>query len=284
MDRPVDLHTHTTHSDGTLEPADLVREAVARGLGAIAITDHDTVSAIAPATATAETEIEIVPGVELSSSAAGREVHVLGYFVDTDHPVFVDRLRVLSEGRVDRIARIVDRLDELGRPVSLERVQELAGTGSIGRPHVARVMIEAGHVASVGEAFDRYIGMGGPAFVPRARFTPEEAVALVLVAGGVPVLAHPWTTGDPEGIVARLLPVGLLGLEVDYGEYDDERRAGLRALAAREGLIATGGSDYHGPGFRAGRDLGQPPVPATVVERLRAAATHQSTAPTASPS
>ena len=272
MDRPADLHTHTTHSDGTLTPADLVREAVARGLGAIAVTDHDTVAGIAGATAAAGDEIEVVPGVELSSSAAGRELHLLGYFVDTRHPAFLDRLRELASGRDERIARIVARLSELGLPISLDRVRELAGTGSIGRPHVARVMIESGHVGSVGEAFDRYIGMGQSAFVPRARFTPEEAIALVRLASGVPVLAHPWTTGDPEGVVERLLPAGLLGIEVDYGEYDHERREGLRAIAGRHGLIATGGSDYHGPGFRAGRDLGIPPVPLTVVNRLRTAA------------
>jgi len=272
VDRPVDLHAHTTHSDGTLTPDELVREAIGRGLGAIAITDHDTVSAVATATAAAGDAIEVIPGVELSSSAAGRELHVLGYFVDTAHPAFLDRLRALANGRDERIARIVARLAELGLSISLHRVRELAGTGSIGRPHVARVMIEAGHVGSVGEAFDRHIGMGQPAFVPRAPFTPEEAIALVRLASGVPVLAHPWTTGDPEGIVERLLPAGLLGIEVDYGEYDGERREGLRAIAARHGLIATGGSDYHGPGVRPGRVLGQPPVPVAAVERLRAAA------------
>jgi predicted metal-dependent phosphoesterase TrpH len=167
---------------------------------------------------------------------------------------------------------MVGRLADVGVSITLGEVLAEAGPGTVGRPHLARVLIAHGYATDVGDAFDRYLRAGRPAYVPRQPFPPEEAIDLILRAGGVPVLAHPFSTGDPTAAVARLQPAGLLGLEVYYGEYDDEQRAELRALADRTGLIPTGGSDFHGFGYRAGRDLGGPPVPADTVERLRAAA------------
>ncbi len=274
---PVDLHTHSNASDGVLTPAALIAYAAERGVRVLGLTDHDTVSGIAEATAAgARHGVEVIPGVELSTQVDGREVHILGYLVDSDDAALISCLGELAARRRTRIERMVARLGEIGVPVSLARVFALSGQGSVGRPHVARAMIEHGYVADVSEAFDHYLGMGRPGYVPRDPFPPEEAVGLVRHAGGVPVLAHPVTTGDIEGTIARLLPAGLLGLEVYYGEYDDEMRNGLRATADRHSLIPTGGSDFHAPGFKPGRDMGQAPVPQETVALLRAATRRRS--------
>jgi hypothetical protein len=269
-----DLHSHSTWSDGLLSPAELVAEAAARGLGVLALTDHDTVAGVPEAqTAGAIHGIEVIPGVELSAALAdGQEVHLLGYFVDIDDPALQEGLAGYAQARQERMERMIDRLRLVGAPVDRDRVRELAGHGTVGRPHLARVLTEAGHAADLAAAFERYIGRGKPAFVPRPRVDPRDAIALVRAAGGVPVLAHPYSAGGVESVIDRLIPAGLLGMEVDYGEYSPEEREVLRAIAERRGLIATGGSDYHGPGIRAGRHLGMVSVPLAVVDALRAAA------------
>lgn len=215
--------------------------------------------------------VEFIPGVELSTDVGPFEVHILGYFVDPADPTLTGALADLARQRVGRVGRIVARLAEIGRPVELERVRAIAGEGTIGRPHIARAMVERGYVASVAEAFDRYLASGRPGFVPRTPNSPEGAVRLLRAAHAVPVLAHPLTAGDIEGILTRLVPAGLLGMECYYGEYDDATCAELRRTADRWGLIPTGGSDYHGPNFKEGRDLGSVAVPADCVDRLRVA-------------
>ena len=269
----VDLHTHSTASDGTLAPAALLDEAARWDVRVLGLTDHDTTAGYAEAKAAGDRlGIEVIPGVELSTGDdTVREIHLLGYFVDPEDAALQDALAEFAEGRRVRIARIVERLAAAGAPVDLDRIMALARGGTVGRPHVARAMIERGHVATVGEAFERYLRSGQPGFVPRYRVTPERAISLVTAAGGVATLAHPLGTGDVEGTVARLVPAGLGGLEVYYGEYDDPTRAALRQIADRWGLIPTGGSDFHGVGFKPGRDLGGPPVPREAVDRLRAA-------------
>jgi predicted metal-dependent phosphoesterase TrpH len=272
---PVDLHTHSIHSDGVLAPAALVQEANRRGLRVLGLTDHDTLDGLPEAeTEAAVLGLEIVPGVELST--AGRdgegEVHLLGYFVARDDPDLRAGLATYAQARLDRMERILERLAAAGVPIEAAHVRRLAGPGTVGRPHVARALIERGHVADIGEAFDRYLGAGRPGFVPRPKVEPEQGIALIRGAGGVAVLAHPLSIGDVEGVVARLLPAGLGGIEVYYGEYDEGTRRALRDVADRRGLVPTGGSDFHGPGFKTGRDLGGPPVPWETVERLRAAA------------
>lgn len=268
----VDLHAHSTASDGLLSPAELVAEAARRGVRVLALTDHDTLAGLPAATAAAADHgIELVPGVELSSEAGKYEIHVLGYYVDPTDAALTAELAGHAAQRRTRADRVVERLSALGLPVSLDRVIELAAGGTIGRPHVARAMIEAGYVTTVGEAFDRYLANGQPAYVPRDNVPPEEAVALLSRAGAIPVLAHPFSTGDVEGTLRRLVPHGLRGIEVYYGEYNPERRMQLRAIADAWSLLPTGGSDYHGPAFKEGRDLGSVPVPAEVVHRLRAA-------------
>ncbi|HEY7032794.1 MAG TPA: PHP domain-containing protein [Thermomicrobiales bacterium] len=269
----IDLHTHSNVSDGLLTPTELVRAADGRGLRVLALTDHETVAGLAEAESAArDAGIEFIPGVELNTDRGHHEVHILGYYVDRNDSDLVAALAHLEEQRVERIERMVRQLATIGAPVDLDRVRELAGPGTIGRPHVARAMIEKGYVSTVSEAFDRYLASGRPGFVPRRRNDPEAAVSLLRRNGAVPVLAHPLTTGDVEAILQRLTPVGLLGLEAYYGEYDESVRQDLRATADRWGLIATGGSDYHGEGFKHGRDLGGPTVPMESVDRLRDAA------------
>ncbi len=271
--RRIDLHTHSTVSDGTLSPGDLVREAARLGVGTIALTDHDTIDGVRDATdAGREVGVEVVPGVELGTSVERREHHILGYVVDIDDRAFRAALDDLAARRLRRAETMLERLAAVGVHVPLAEVLAEAGSGTVGCPHLARVLIARGHVTDIGEAFERFLKFGRPAYVPRQPFPPEEAIAVILRAGGVPVLAHPFSTGDPQVAVERLKPAGLKGLEVYYGEYDDEQRASLKSLADRFGLIPTGGSDYHGPGYRSGRDLGAPPVPTDTVDRLRAAA------------
>jgi predicted metal-dependent phosphoesterase TrpH len=287
----IDLHAHTTASDGVLAPAELVNLALERGLTTLAITDHDSTEGVGPAIAAARgTGLEIVPGVELNTDVPRGEVHVLGYFVQTDSASFQARLVELRQGRFERGRRMVEKLGEVGAPVSWQRVQEIAGEGAIGRPHVAQALIEAGHVATTQEAFDRYIGQGRPAYVERVRFGPEDAARTVLAAGGAPVLAHPVLNaavmaGEPEPMQLALVALeprldalqaaGLRGLEVYYGGYAEALIRALEEVADRRGLIRTGGSDFHG-GARVKADLGGVALPAevaaTVVDQLRQAA------------
>ena len=267
----VDLHAHSTASDGELTPAELVRYARARGLSALALTDHDSVDGIDAALAAARgTALEIIPGVELSCDVPQTEVHVLGYFVDWRAPAFEAMLVKFREGRYGRAEKMVKKLTALGAPISFERVKQIAGDASIGRPHVAQALVEAGHVATISEAFDRYIGRTGPAYVERFRLTPEDAVALILRAGGVPVLAHP---RDVTHFIEPLVKVGLIGLEARYGTYDEMTRAELVRWAKRYDLIVTGGSDFHGLNRMAHlSNLGDVDVPREVVDQLRARA------------
>lgn len=277
-DHPVDLHTHSSYSDGLLSPAALVAEAVARGVRFLGLTDHDTVAGIPEAQqAGSELGVEVIPGVELSTSLSGGEdVHLLGYFIDHTNPDLLAGLATFAAARQERAARILARLREIGIALDEEEVYALAGQGTIGRPHIARALVGAGHAADLPDAFSRLIGRNKPAYVPRPRVDPRDAIALVRAAGGVPVLAHPFSPGGVEGVLDRLIPVGLRGMEVDYGEYTPADRDTLRQIAARRELIATGGSDFHGPGVgSAYRVLGGPPVPLAAVENLRAAAPSQ---------
>lgn len=267
----IDLHAHTTASDGTRSPEQLVEEASARGLSVLAVTDHDTIDGLDEARAAAvERGIILVPGVELSTTVARGEVHLLGYFVDPTDQAFVGALRSLAAARRRRIETMIALLGALGYDLDRERVMQDADDGSIGRPHVARALMRLGVVESVGEAFDRFLSPGRPGWVPRDRFPPEQAVAMLVSNGALPVLAHPCSTGAIDETVDRLKPVGLRGLEVFYGEYSEDHRRHLHAIADRKGLIPTGGSDYHGPPQREGRGLGSAEVPAWVWDRLAA--------------
>lgn len=272
-ERRVDLHTHSTASDGRLSPSGLVRAAHEAELDAIGLTDHDTTAGLAEAEAAgARLGVIIVPGVELSATQNRREAHMLGYFIDRKNEEFQAALAEFVRQRSERIDRMIEKLWDLDVRVERDAVLAHAGTGTVGRPHIAWALIEMGAVADVPDAFNRYLSSGRPAYVPRPHVTPEEAIGLIRLAGGAPVLAHPWSTGDPAGMAARLKQHGLAGLEVWYGEYDSELRAPLYRIALENGLIPTGGSDFHAPGFKPGRELGEGLAPWETIERLHDAA------------
>ncbi len=264
-----DLHVHTRASDGASTSEEVVAMALRAGLDALGIADHDTVDGVRPALEAArDTALEIVPGVEINTDYRRAEVHVLGYLFRPDHPMLEERLTQLRVGRLARVQEMVAKLKSLRLHVELERVLELAGDGSVGRPHVAQAMVEKGYVVSMREAFDRYLGRGRPAYVERARFSPAEAVRLVIAAGGVPVLAHPGLGGD-DLLVEELVAEGLAGLEVYHPDHTPEIVVHLLRLAVRHDLVVTGGSDYHAPGASCGAPVGQVTVPHDTVDALR---------------
>lgn len=267
----IDLHVHSSASDGTLPPAAVVQAAWAAGVTALAITDHDTMDGVAEAMAAAERlGIELVPGVELNTDRTYGEVHILGYFIPPDAHGFYSLLAQRREARVQRGLKMVERLQELGFRISFDDVLRVAGGGAITRPHVARAMVEAGCVASVQEAFQRYLYTGGPAYVPRDPFSAFDAVRAILEAGGVPVLAHPGRmTEEGKQLIPALVEHGLQGLECYYPEHSPEETEHFLALAAKYDLVVTGGTDAHGPGSGHDRRIGSVSVPPGAVEALK---------------
>jgi hypothetical protein len=276
MSSRADLHVHTTASDGQFTPEEVVAMARAIGLRAIAITDHDSTLGIAPAQRAAQgSSLEVVPGVEISAESTTGEVHILGYFVEPEANGLEARLRRMREARLERARRMVAKLAALGMPLDWTRVRALAAGESVGRPHVARAMVERGYVSSAEEAFALYLGLGRPAYVPRLKVAPAEAIAWIRAARGVPVLAHPLQVAD---LVPNLKRAGLEGLEATYTGYSAEEVRYLTDLAGRYGLVATGGSDFHGADIVCG-ELGAASVPYTTVEDLRARRPHDGQAP-----
>jgi predicted metal-dependent phosphoesterase TrpH len=266
----VDLHSHTTASDGTLAPRELVRLAARHGVRVLAVTDHDSTGGLAEAMDEAKSlpPLEVVPGLEINCDVAGAEVHVLGYCVDWEAAWFQEFLGAQREERRQRVYRIAARLAELGMPIDPEDVFALVKEGSAGRPHVAQAMVDRGYVKSVREAFDRYLSMNGPANVPRRRFTPAEAVGVIRRARGVPVLAHPGLANRDE-LIPELVEAGLLGLEAFYPEHSAGQITAYREMCACLGLIATGGSDFHGPRVGGAHHPGAQPVPESAWLELR---------------
>ncbi|MBI3953080.1 MAG: PHP domain-containing protein [Chloroflexi bacterium] len=267
----VDLHLHTTASDGVLSPAELVELAARQGVRVMAITDHDSTEGLAEGFAAARRHagLRLIPGVELNTEVPDGEIHILGYFLRYRAPAFQETLVSLRASRLARGRRMVEKLASQGVRISWERVLELSKGGAVGRPHVAQAMVEGGHVASVQEAFDRYIAFGGPAYVERARLSPTEAVGLVVSVGGIPALAHPH---EGPGLAERLLPelvvAGLAGMEVYYKGYAPDVQAHLLGLCRRHGLLPLGGSDYHGLGRSDEVLPGAVDVPLAAAERL----------------
>ncbi|MBI3540056.1 MAG: PHP domain-containing protein, partial [Candidatus Eisenbacteria bacterium] len=267
--RRVDLHAHTTFSDGLLSPEALVARAVDKRLAALAVTDHDTVEAIPRARAAAGAAIELVPGIEMSTAFEGADLHILGFFVSAEHAPLVERLARFQRERHDRALAIVERLRSLGAPVELDTVLELAGPGVVGRPHVAEALIRAGLAADFDDAFGRFLGAQAPAYVPRPAFRPDEAIALIHAADGVSVLAHPGPQMT-DGVIERLRDAGLRGIEVWHPSHGASAVRRYRVLADRLALLATGGSDFHGE--HRSWDLGELPVPFAVLDALKQAA------------
>jgi len=244
----VDLHIHSTASDGRLSPAEVVHKSAEAGLTVIALTDHDTVDGIAPALEAAKDlpGLKVIPGVEINTDLPSGEAHMLGYFIDYTNHELKKALERLRQSRKIRARGMISKLGGLGIHIEWRRVQEIAGSATIGRPHIAQAMLEKGDISSVKEAFTRYIGRKGPAYVEREKIAQTEAVALILQANGLPVLAHPLTFPEMETMVSKLKAAGLIGIEAYYDNYTAEEVARLVSLAERHSLIATGGSDYHG--------------------------------------
>lgn len=273
----IDLHTHSTASDGTDSPADLVRRAAAGGLSAIALTDHDTTEGLAEAVECGgRSGIRVVRGCELSCRVSHGTLHLLVLFVDDDHPL-QSRLGTLRAARDLRNVRIVEVLSDHGIDVTIDEVLREAGPGSVGRPHVASVLLQKGYVTSIDEAFDRWLAKGRPAYVERERLDAVDAIDLAHAGDAVTVLAHPYSLGlapdDLDAFVAHLATAGLDGIEVEYGRYLREERTALLELAERHGLSPSGGSDYHGsykPDLSVGTGLGDLHVPDEWLDALEA--------------
>ena len=265
----VDLHIHSTVSDGKFSPAEIVRKAAAAGLTTISLTDHDAVNGIPEALEEAKNfpGLRVIPGVEISTDVALGEIHILGYFIDIANRAFEERLKKMRDSRFERARKMVAKLAGLGMPIEWNRVQELATGNTIGRPHIAQVLLEKGHVSEFKEAFDRYIGRDGPAYVERDKMTPAEAVRLIIESGGLPVFAHPLTFPGYERMTGELTKAGLTGIEVYYkyatpGDIND-----VLLLSRKYDLIPTGGSDFHGIDDKEVQ-LGSVKVPEYSAERL----------------
>ena len=266
--RRIELHAHTHFSDGALSPESLVELALEHDITALAITDHDSVEGIAPALAAAGTDIEIVPGIEISSLLEGHDLHILGYFLDSESSALRERLALFRDERRQRALDIIARLEKLGVPVSADEVFGSAGPGVVGRPHVAQALLRAGHVPTIELAFQKYLGLRGSAFVPRPAFASTEAVRVIRDAGGVAVLAHPGTL--ERRLVEQLAEAGLAGIEVWHPQHGMPAQKRWFQTAQELGLVPSGGSDFHGPHRGAG--LGEMPVPERSLDDLRARA------------
>jgi len=252
----------------------MVALALERGLEVISVTDHDSVSGVGEALAAAGSggRITVVPGVEINTDLATGELHVLGYFIDYLNEDLLAALARIRESRVGRAQKMLEKLRDLGLPLEWQRVLDLARGESICRPHIAQAMLEKGYISNEREAFERYIGRGGPAYIGREKVGPADAVGIVKKAGGIPVLAHPADIINVDNIIVELKAAGLAGLEAYYGQYDSKTVKRVVKLAARHGLLTTGGTDYHH--FCDDREvpLGSVNIPVGSIEKLFATA------------
>lgn len=269
----VDLHTHTTSSDGTTEPEENVRLAAEKGLAAVAITDHDTIGGISAALQAGEQyNIEVVPGIEISTLAGGQDIHVLGYYISYQDSELEQELSKLRNTRNLRNQMLIEKLNQLDIPITMAEVRARQQTpgGNVGRPHIAEVLIEKGYADSLEDAFEKYLGREGKAYVNPPRITPHEAVQLIIRFGGIPVLAHPGLY-DMDQLIPELVEAGLRGIEVYHPDHSDEEKMHYAKLAQRYNMLVTGGSDFHG--WRAGKvfhsELGSQPATVDMLKQLR---------------
>jgi predicted metal-dependent phosphoesterase TrpH len=272
----IDLHTHSTVSDGTDDPRRIAELAAAAGCSSVALTDHDRQDGIrAAADRAGDLGVELIPGVEISCEHRGT-MHLLVYFLEPGPGPLQDELVRLQEARDNRNRRMADRLASLGLPVTYDEIQTEAGGMGAGRPHIANILVRKGVVGSIQEAFDVWLAKGRPAYVDKERMEPKDAVGLAIKSGAVPVLAHPLSLdlspADTEATVAQLASFGLAGLEAIYGRYSPEDRFAIAGIASRHGLAITGGSDYHGtykPDLQVGVGRGDLQVPDEILDKLR---------------
>jgi predicted metal-dependent phosphoesterase TrpH len=268
-----DFHTHSTASDGRLSPTELIDLAASQGVVYQALTDHDSTEGIAEARIAAAKHpgFTLIPGVEFGTDIEGAEVHMLGLYLYPEDEELQRTLSALREGRVDRGFAIVQKLRGMGIMIEWERVQAIAGDASVGRPHVAEALVEAGYVSKVADAFDKWIGRQGPAYVKRVNMTPAEAVEFIIARGGVACIAHPRELGpnvDLDALLTELKAAGMQAMEVYYKDYPPNMVESLRLAAERHGLLPLGGSDYHGI-FGATEPLpGNIPLPDSSIDRL----------------
>lgn len=266
---PVDLHLHTTNSDGSLTPTEVVENANRLGLTTIAIADHDTTGGVDEAIAVgANLGVEVIPAVELSSKYNSRDIHILGYFIFHHNQTLQDYLRTLKNARTERAAKIVECLRSLGVDITFEEVQEEAAGASVGRPHIARVLLKKNYITSFTEAFEQYLKRGTPCFIEKFVYPPDKLISLIHEAGGVAVFAHPGLSGLDD-LIPALVKMGLDGFEAYHIDHTPEMTARYIKFAHEYGLIVTGGSDCHGPISRHGLRLGTVPIPDEVVDKLK---------------
>jgi predicted metal-dependent phosphoesterase TrpH len=265
----IDLHTHTNASDGTLTPEQLVEKAVNCGVRLLSITDHDSISGIKPAMeAVKNYVIDLIPGVELSADYEHDELHILGYFIDPENEEFSQTLEALRKERDERIDRILEKLETFGVNPGRKKVEEYAKGDSIGRPHIARAMQELGLIGNIHEAFVKYLRKGSPCYVSRKKLSPAETVQLIARTGGIPVAAHPGLMKNFTGVFEELMEAGLRGIEVFYPEHSFGQTDYYLKLARQNNLIATAGSDYHGPVPGKSSSPGMPGLDKEIIKEI----------------
>ena len=270
MDKRIDLHLHSTCSDGTVEPVTVVKKAHEAGLKAISLTDHDSVDGVEIAiTAGESVGLEVISGVELSATLEGMDIHILAYLVDPNHPSLLDYLRIFRDERMNRAERIVKRLNQLGIGLTIHAVKAKAQEGAVGRPHIADAMVEEGYVFSIPEAFQKYLGYNRPAYERKYVLSPEEAIGLIHDASGLASLAHPGIY-KRDDLLSHLVSCGLDGIETIHAKHTPEQIRHFRESAKLHGLLETGGSDCHGGG-RVQPTMGTVEVPYSFLERLKEA-------------
>ncbi|PRX29885.1 hypothetical protein BX659_10898 [Orenia metallireducens] len=268
--RYVDLHLHTTASDGSYTPTELVTKAKKLGFSAIAITDHDTVGGIEEGLKAAEElGIELIPGIEMNTDYENTEIHILGYYIDYQDKNFINILADLKEARYNRIRKIVSKLNDLGLEIAFDEVNKLADGGALGRPHIAQIMLNKGYVQEWSQAFDQYIAKGAPAYVERKKITPKKAIGIIKEAGGVPVIAHP-ALMERDDLLKTLLEWGIEGIEVYHTEHDRIDSQRYLEYARENDLLVTAGSDCHGPERKGEILIGKIKASYELVENLKA--------------
>ena len=267
-----DLHVHTTASDGLLSPEEVVKWASIKRLVAVGITDHDTINGIIPAIeASASYGVDVVPGIELSTLYEDEEIHILGYYIDYKVEWFLETLRMIQNSRFERASRIVGKLNAMNINITLDQVRNIADNGAIGRPHIARAMIDKGYISNIKEAFQGYIGKGCPAYVERFKLSSGEAIDMIKKLGGVAVLAHPGLIRNKANI-GKIVDLGIDGIEAYHTKHDDETVRNALAIANSRALLITGGSDCHGIKLNNEPIIGNCSVDYKYVKQLKEAA------------
>lgn len=266
----VDLHLHTTYSDGSYTPQELVKKAKKLGYSAIAVTDHDTIAGIEKSLAIGQKHnLEVIPGVEFNTLLSGSEVHILGYYIDYQNKELTNLLDKIKKERRERIKKMIDLLKELYNfNITLDEIKEISADNILGRGHIARLLTKKDHVENWEEVFDKYIGKGQPAYVKRKKITPFKAIDIIKKANGIPVIAHPGLIND-DNIVQQIINYGIAGLEVYYLEHTEKQIEYYHKLAKENSLLITGGSDCHGPKNKDGLRLGKIRLDYSHLEKLK---------------